>query len=287
MDNDRWLKVISGGADEGGESSSPRRFGAAEAGALLKGLKPLPGRPPAECEECEDAGWVLAGDGGYRRCPACVEAERLARLDRVMEAAGLPRRYRRASLDEYFAFYAESSADPEYMTVERHVEAWRQASAVGETPEQGLYLRGGGRAATMLACALMREAAASAGFRARGEDETEDGVDALYVSAPLLLDELRSSRDAGADPVAAMRRISLPALLVLDALPKRAEPAARTRFAAALKIRDDEAHPTVIVSRLSVERFAQAYGDDAGDIVRQGYEYVEMPLGSPDAGRRA
>ncbi|MDP9486329.1 MAG: hypothetical protein M3Q49_11210 [Actinomycetota bacterium] len=289
MENERRLRVVAGGDEGRDDGALPVRFGAAEASKLLRGIKPRPGRPPVECEECGDAGgWVLAADGGYRRCPRCAEAERTSRLDRVMEAAGVPRRYRRASLIEYLRYHAESDTDPEYAVVERHVEEWREASAVGETPDQGLYVEGGGRAATSLVCALMREAATVARFRAPGEDDGEAAaVDALYVSAPLLLDEMRSSRDAGADPVAAMRRVSLPSLLVVDALPERAEPAARTRLAAALKIRDDEARPTVVVSRLSVAGFAAAYGDDAGDIVREGYEHVRMPLLNSDAGGRA
>ncbi|MDP9487665.1 MAG: hypothetical protein M3Q49_18075, partial [Actinomycetota bacterium] len=273
MENEPRLRVVAGGDEGRDEETRPERFGAAKASELLGRMRPRPGRAPVACEECRDTGF-LEGDGGQRRCPRCAEAERSARLDRVMEAAGVPRRYRRASLAEYLKYYAVSEDDPEYAAVERHVEEWREARAVGETPGQGLYVEGGGRAATLLVCALIRESAAAARWRAPGADDDESALDALYVSAPLLLDELRSTRDAGADPVAAMRRVSLPALLVGDSLPERAEPAARTRFAAALKIRDDEARPTVVVSRLSVAEFARAYGDDAGDIVREGYEHV-------------
>lgn len=291
MENERRLRVIGGGGDGRDEDALPRRNGEGVMAQKLKGIAPRPGRPPVDCEECQDTKWVTARDGGDLRCPRCSASDRGTRLDRVMEASGVPRRYRRASLGEYLKYYAESSADPEYAAVSRHVEDWREASARGELPERGLYLRGGGRAATMLVCALVREAAAVAGLRTRvgdvPDDEQDAAADALYVAAPVLLDELRSSRDAGADPVAARRRISQPALLVLDALPERAEPAAVTRFAAALKIRDDEARTTVIVSRMSLQRLADTYGEDAHDIVRYGYDYVEMPLAALDAGRRA
>ncbi len=279
MENERRLRVVGG-------DKEPVAYGEA-AKEFLGRLSPLPGFAPVACGECRDTGFVETQGGAHRRCSRCAGRDRDQRLDRIMEAAGVPRRYRRATPAEYLKYHAESEDDSEYAAVARHVEEWRAASEIGETPDQGIYVEGGGRAATFLVCALIRESAAAARWRAPGVDDDESALDALYVSASLLLDELRSTRDAGADPVAAMRRVSLPALLVVDALPERAEPAARTRFAAALKIRDDEARPTVVVSRLSVAEFARAYGDDAGDIVREGYEHVRMPLASHDAGGRS
>lgn len=272
MDNTGGLRVIAGGIDD---ASIP------PAGAVgqdwveqhLRDIEPRPGEPDYQCRTCRDTGW-LPGEDGVRRCPDCTERERREREERIPTACGLPRRYRGLTLDTYrrdYKTYRSEAAGLALRSAEEYVRSWRES---GKPPDYGLYVRGVGRAATALACAVTGELLADGTIP---PEAALSGRGALFVGATELLDGLRTSYSEGAEPEKVRRQVEAPMLLVVDGLrDERPERKALDRFVHVLRARDSEVLPTLVISRFSPLEIGDLLDEDVAKILSESCDLLDL-----------
>ena len=136
------------------------------------------------CPECGGTGWRLQEMNGAdvaRRC-SCAET---VRRQRLLEAAGIPSRYRHCSLDGFELWNEE---DP---TLRRALRAVREFVDLYPNPEKGLVLMGPvGTGKTHLAVSALQELIATKGVRGRFTDFTS-----LVLEIQMTFDGSGSSRE--------------------------------------------------------------------------------------------
>lgn len=291
MGEDVRLRVVSGGGESsrkhGGEG--PSRLGEGYDGFLqnlegmrLRGLRPDEG---VACQTCADSRWVEDAGRGPRLvpCPECNSPDPLERLARLCAAAGVPARYRprrnrhgvwlRMGLEEYGDEYPEAyRAEAAYDAALAWAKGWTAGGSAG-TPERWLFIRGSGRPATALACGVAHDLLEAGVF---AEDELLAVKGVLYESAVDLLDELRTSYAERTTPLEARERVEAPSLLVLDGLPASAEEKAATRLAEALRHRDGEMLPTIVVSRHEPRDLAAGLGEEVSEILADACDVLDL-----------
>lgn len=302
------LRVVAGGGEGGsrehekpGGEGSPGQWGEG-VGEVLKNLQGmrLRGLRPAEdvaCKTCGDSQWVENAERNPRvvPCPECNSPDPLERLSRQCAAAGIPARYRprrsrqgiwlRMGLQEYGDEYPEAyRAEAAYEAAVAWAEEWvagssrEQAQVAEASPERWLFIRGSGRAATALACAIAHDLLDGGTIT---NDELVAGTGVLYESAVDLLDELRTSYAERTTPLEARERVEAPRLLVLDGLPASAEEKAATRLSEALRHRDGEMLPTIVVSRYEPRDLAVGLGEEVSDILADACDVLDLRGGAP------
>jgi DNA replication protein DnaC len=157
------------------------------------------------CETCGGSGWVLVERDGVelaRRC-TCAEAERRRRL---LDAAHIPRRYARCSLDSFDTSWAE----PHDPTLAKAHRAVTEFVNLYPQVDQGLLLMGGiGTGKTHLAVGALQRLIIDKGVRGRFVDFT-----ALLLEMQLHFDHPQERR-------ALMRPLLEAEVLVLDELGAR------------------------------------------------------------------
>ncbi len=259
-------------------------------GMRLRGVRVEGG---VDCRRCGDSRWVEeAGEPGASSsrvvpCPECNSPDPLERLSRLCAAAGIPARYRprqapprsgvwlRMGLEEYGDEYPEAyRAEAAYEAALAWAGGW---TADGVPPERWLYVRGSGRAATALACAVAHDILEAGVGRASEADEEPSALaGVLYESAVDLLDELRTSYAERTTPLEARGRVEAPRLLILDGLPNAAEEKAATRLAEALRHRDGEMLPTIVVSRHEPRELALGLGEEVSEILADACDVLDL-----------
>jgi DNA replication protein DnaC len=158
------------------------------------------------CPKCHGRGWVVAADGGAgtaRRC-SCQEAEAGPRL---LEAAGVPERYRHCRLEHFKTDGKPASLTRARELCRRYIEEF--ADLDGRTTQTGLVLIGPpGTGKTHLAAATLMELIRR--FQIRGR----------FVDCTAMIHEIQFSFDA--DTAFSKSRVLAPVLdaelLVLDEL---------------------------------------------------------------------
>lgn len=195
---------------------------------LEREVMALPVEPEA-CPTCDGAKWVLTGP--FRRepnrpardvvrCPACNQPS----PTELMDAAGIPKRYRTATFETF-------TLAPGKVEAAEAVRGWASAG----DPDSMIIIGQPGRGKTHLAIAAVKAL-------------VERGVECKFVQASALIDELKSSFDGG-NTEALFERYRKVLVLVLDDIgAARPTEWARDRIAALIEARLNDELPTVITS---------------------------------------
>lgn len=143
--------------------------------------------PPEDCSECEGRGWLLstdAGAGAARRC----DCQKRRSLDRLVEAANVPDRYRRCTLKSFQTVAPETAVAQQlqaaHVTAQRYLDEFQDGD--GKFRESGLLFIGPpGVGKTHLAVAVLLEIVRRWGRRGR------------FVDFTSLINEIQSTFDPG------------------------------------------------------------------------------------------
>jgi len=150
---------------------------------------------------CDDTGWRLVDEGGQQLVRPCTCEERRKRL-RLLELAGIPRRYEHCTLDSFEMWNA--SKDPTLATALRQVRDFADAYP---NVERGMLLMGGvGTGKTHLAIAVLKELIARYGVRGR------------FADLPTLVQEIQMTFDGPGSARELLAPLLGSELLVLDEL---------------------------------------------------------------------
>ena len=148
----------------------------------------MPPQPPEDlCPECEGTGWVIVEDGGAGTARPC-ECRKRALGERLLETAGIPKRYANCTLSTFVTSHPDPEAQKRLFEARKLAHAYveRFLGEDGQFRESGLLFYGpAGVGKTHLAAAILR--ALIRDYRVRGR----------FIDFTTLIHQIQSTFDPG------------------------------------------------------------------------------------------